>query len=221
MDLRLLSVLMNKKNKNMSKVFGIGFNKTGTTSLQRAMTDLGYKVGLQKKAEILHHHWAKRNFSPIIEYCAKADFFQDIPFSLPFTYIALDIAFPNSKFILTVRDSPEQWYNSLVKFHSTLWGKEDQIPCKEDLINADYVYKGWAWEIQKLVFNIEDSNPYNKNRLIKAYVEHNSAVLEYFRSRTEDLLVLNVGQNNAFKRLSEFLNVISIDRNFPWENKTN
>ena len=84
---------------NSPKIFGIGNNKTGTTSLSKAMSKLGYKVGNQKIAELLHKDWAQRNFTPIIEYCKTAEFFQDVPFSKPFTFIVLDQAFPNSKFI--------------------------------------------------------------------------------------------------------------------------
>lgn len=120
-----LWVLMHRNNP---KIFGIGNNKTGTTSLQKAMFDLGYKIGDQRTAELLHKEWSLRNFKPIVEYCKTAEFFQDIPFSKPFTFVALDQAFPNSKFILTVRDNPEQWYNSLVKFHSKLWGKDGRTP---------------------------------------------------------------------------------------------
>ena len=34
------------------KIFGIGHNKTGTTSLQKAMIDLDYIIGDQRQAEL-------------------------------------------------------------------------------------------------------------------------------------------------------------------------
>ena len=98
------------------KVFGIGRNKTGTTSLKRAMLELGYVVGDQQAGESLLRAWARRDFRRIASYCRTGQFFQDIPFSLPFTFQAMDMLFPGSKFILTVRD-PESWYQSMVKFH--------------------------------------------------------------------------------------------------------
>lgn len=105
------------------KIFCIGKNKTGTTSLKAAMAELQYRVGVQRDAELLIHDWAIRDFRRIVRYCRSAEFFQDVPFSYPYTFIAMDQAFKGSKFILTVRDNPEQWYNSLVKFHSKLFGE--------------------------------------------------------------------------------------------------
>lgn len=209
------------KNSNSGKVFGIGHNKTGTTSLEIAMKNLGYKVGNQRKAEILHHkYWAKRDFKPIIKYCKTADFFQDAPFSHPFTFIALDQAFKHSKFILTVRDSPEQWYESMVKFHGKLWGQNEKVPTKKDLQNATYIYKGRPWDMNRLSFNTPEENPYQKDILIKYYIDYNNSVVEYFRHRPEDLLILNVAATGAYKKLCAFLDKPFIDKEFPWENKT-
>lgn len=205
---------------NKPKIFGIGNNKTGTTSLKSAMQALNYKVGNQRQAEIMHHTWAKRDFQPIVEYCKTAEFFQDFPFSKPFTFIALDQAYPNSKFILTVRSSPEEWYNSLIKFHAKLWGKNGRVPTKEDLKEATYIYKGWAWEVNRYNYNSPENDPYNKEALIKNYLCYNQQVKEYFKHRKNDLLVLNVAQPNAYQELCKFLGKEIIQSNFPWTNKT-
>lgn len=214
---RILEPARIKKNP---KIFGIGNNKTGTTSLKVAMKDLGYKIGEQRPAEQMHHHWARRNFKPIVEFCKTAEFFQDIPFSKPFTFIALDQAFPNSKFILTVRDSPEQWYNSVTKFHAKLWGKNGQIPTKEDLMEAPYIYKGWAWEMTRYQNITPENKPYHKELLMKSYSDYNESVIKYFEHRPEDLLVINLSDNDAYERLCKFLGVKSDKEDFPWENET-
>ncbi len=208
------------QNANKPKVFGIGNNKTGTTSLKNAMQDLGFKVGKQRPAERMHHDWAKRDFEPIVEFCKTAEFFQDIPFSKPFTFIALDQAYPNSKFILTVRDNPEQWYNSLTKFHTKLWGKEGKMPTKEDLKEATYIYKGWAWEMSRYDYETPENEPYNKEILIQSYIDYNRQVKDYFRYRQNDLLILNVSKPTAYQDLCEFLGVKSDKKDFPWANKT-
>lgn len=85
------------------KVFCVGRNKTGTTSIAKALRALGFKVGDQARAETLIEDWARRDFRKIVRYCRTADAFQDVPFSWPHTFEALDQAFPQSKFILTVR----------------------------------------------------------------------------------------------------------------------
>jgi hypothetical protein len=89
-------------------VFCIGRNRTGTTSLQRALQDLGFKLGVQAAAELLLHHWAPREFGPIVRYCKTAQAFQDTPFSLPYTYQIVDYAFPGWKFILSIRDDEDE-----------------------------------------------------------------------------------------------------------------
>jgi hypothetical protein len=110
------------------KIFCIGLNKTGTTSLKKEMALQGFTVGNQRQAELLFDDWVKRDFRRIVRYCRTARFFQDAPFSYPYTFIALDQAFPGSKFILTVRDNAEQWYNSLIRFHGKLWGNGNTPP---------------------------------------------------------------------------------------------
>src|SRR6185436_568161 len=96
----------------------IGLNKTGTTSLEKALYDLGYTIGKQRLGELLLSDYLKRNFLPIVEFCHTAEAFQDVPFSFPYTYVLLDHYFKNAKFILSIRDTPEQWYRSAVNFHS-------------------------------------------------------------------------------------------------------
>src|SRR5690606_20621874 len=138
----------------------------------------------------------------------------------PFTFIALDQYFPNAKFILTVRDSPEQWYNSLVKFHSKLWADGINPPTSEDLKKAKYIYKGFAYKSSKVIFNTPDDDSYNKEILLEYYTNHNYQVMEYFRSKPEKLLVINVSNDNDYIRLCDFLNKKPLYDTFPWENKT-
>ena len=123
-----------------TKVFCIGRNKTGTTSLKTALSDLGYRVGDQRQAEKLIEHWRDRDFGPIIEYCRSAEAFQDVPFSLPFTYVALDQAFPGSKFILSVRD-PDDWYESYIRHQKQVVGTND-VSTPEELKAHPYVWEG-------------------------------------------------------------------------------
>lgn len=202
------------------KIFGIGLNKTGTTSLKVAMDELGFIVGHQRTGEKLMEDWIKRNFKPVVKYCKTAQFFQDAPFSKPYTYVVLDHEFPNSKFILTVRDSAEQWYNSLTKFHAKKWGKDGRLPTKEDLKQASYIEKGWAWKMNRISYNTPESDPYKKDVLIKFYEDYNTSVKEYFRHRSYDLLVINVAQDGAYKELCDFLECEPVRDEFPWKNKT-
>lgn len=205
---------------NKQKVFCIGFNKTGTTSLEKAMRDLGFIVGDQREAELLFDDWIKRDYRKLIKYCKTAVFFQDSPFSHPYTFIAIDQAFPGSKFILTVRDNADQWYDSLIRYHSKLWGKGKIPPTSEDLKNARYIYKGRPYHTRIHTNNVTEEVPYDKRVLIDNYNMHIKNVKDYFRFRHSDLLVLNVAEPNAYKKLTTFLNIQTDKTEFPWENKT-
>ena len=50
-------------NNKKPKIFCIGHNKTGTTSLTKAIKDLGFIVGNQREAELMFDDWLKRDFS--------------------------------------------------------------------------------------------------------------------------------------------------------------
>lgn len=214
------SKLIEIRIRNNTKYFCIGRNKTGTTSLHKAFEELGFIVGYQLEAELLMDDYFKNNYKRIIEYCKKAEVFQDVPFSMQDTYKILDKEFPNSKFILTIRDNSNQWYNSLTKFHAKFFGNGN-IPTWEDLKNGEHVYKGW---IYKNILNqyglTEKDNPYEKDVLISHYEKYNQDVLNYFKDRPNDLLVINLSEKFSYLKFCNFIGVVPKRDTFPWENKT-
>jgi len=216
---RLMAFYSSVRVKGKPKIFCIGMNKTGTTSLEKAFKDLGFVVGDQKTAERLLHAYQKKDFDSIVNYCHTAQVFQDFPFSFPETYKYLDKAFPNARFILSVRDTPGQWYNSVLKFHTKLFAKGVK-PTVEDLKNAKYVWIGWTWETMKLLYGLnDDSEPYDKEQLIGSYTRYNNEVMKYFEGR-DNFLLINLSEEGAYRKFCSFLNITSKYDNFPWENKT-
>ena len=201
------------------KIFCIGRNKTGTVSLTKALRDLGIIVAEQKPVELLIHDWERRDFRKIVSFCRTAQAFQDIPFSLPFTFQHLDLCFPGSKFILTIRDNPDQWYSSLINFHSKLFGC-GKIPDYDDLKNATYVYPGWILEANRAIYQTPADDLYNREILINHYNFHNQSVMEYFRHRPNDLLVINLAEKGAYAKFCEFIGKPCTREEFPWENRT-
>ena len=201
--------------KQKQKVFCIGYNKTGTTTLEKVLKDFGYAMGNQIQGELLIDDWYQRNFKSIIKFCKSAEAFQDIPFSLPFTFIMLDQHFKDAKFILSERDSPEQWYHSLTTFHSKLWSDGKLLPNCEELKAVTYRYKGYVYNSFKLLYNTKDEALYKKEVFINAYKQHNYLVKEYFRSRPEKLLVINVSRKNDYFKLCDFLEKEPISDDFP------
>lgn len=187
-----------------SKIFCIGFNKTGTTSLEAALSAMGYSLGQVPEGEILIDAWSRRDFQPIIDFCQSAEAFQDVPFSLEFTFAALDQAFPGSRFILTVRGNAQEWYRSLTRFHSKIVGK-GRLPKQEDLQSFNYRHPGWLLKWHQLVFGVDDKTLYDEHIYISCYQRHIDSVRSYFKHRPKDLLVLNVAHDRSMADLYEFL----------------
>lgn len=209
------------RSRNKTKVFCIGRNKTGTTSLKQALENEGYILGNQRVFENLGAEFRNNDYDEILYQCTLAEAFQDFPFSYPSMYKTVDKKFANSKFILTVRNSPDQWYRSLTNFHSKLFGKEGNLPTVNDLQNAKYISKGWIWENFKYLYNIsETDDPYDYNRLTQHYINYNNEVKTYFKDRPSDLLILNLTEERAYEKFCKFLDISSEYSSFPWENKT-
>jgi hypothetical protein len=201
------------------KVFCIGLNKTGTTSIELALKDFGYTLGIQMEAELLMDDWAVRDFRRIIQYCETANAFQDVPFSLDFTYPILDYAFPGSKFILTVRNNADEWYESLVRFHAQIMGVTGR-PTAEDLRKFTYRGEGWLLRQQKNIFGANESMLYDEDIYKTYYTNHNDQILEYFKSRPNDLLVLNLANTDSMERLCNFLEIKYEGQKMPHLNKS-
>jgi hypothetical protein len=190
--------------RKKTKVFCIGQNKTGTTTVESILKSLGYKMGNQAKGEMLTKEWAVRDFKNIVKLSKTADAFQDVPFSLDFTYEVLDYVFPRSKFILTVRNDKNEWFNSMTRFHSKIVGK-DRLPTAEDLKEFGYRYKGFIWDAMHLIYGIDEKSVYDYKIYTDQYEMHNHRIKEYFKYRSNDLLVLNVSEDNAMEKLYAFL----------------
>lgn len=209
------------RTPHTGKIFCIGCNKTGTTSIGVALESLGYRLGDQQTAERFVDDWARRDFNQLVEYCDSADAFQDVPFSLADTYKTLDRAFPGSKFVLTVRDSADQWFDSMTRFHTKLLAK-GRLPTADDLREFQYNEPGWMWKAHQLIFlpDADEALLYNRPHYKRQYEAHNRAVKAYFRWRPADLLVLNLRRHEAMDSLCRFLGFERGERVMPHLNKS-
>ena len=188
------------------KIFGIGFHKTGTTSLATALRILGYDT----------IHGDPRNKSPYgdegrtlikmidagnyqLPTIKKYEAFTDNPyFSI---WKELDQNYLGSKFILTIRDD-QQWLQSCLKFYA---GRRIR-PMRT------WMFKEYA----------DPSLSETARRTwIEKYQQHNQDIKNYFRSRPSDLLILDVSQGNTWNLLCSFLNKpIPAEIPFPKKNSS-
>ncbi len=203
------------------KVFCIGLNKTGTTSWAQAMTDLGYRVGNERAAEIFFDDWTQKKYARILRFCNSAQAFQDVPFSLPQMHVILHQRFPDSRFILTVRDCAQQWYQSVTRFHAKAWSARGHCPpTPRDLENAEYIYKGWPAAFCRQVFKTPPEDPYKRDILLQFYNDYTGSICDYFSRYPDSFLQINVAAPGALKTMCGFLDTPYPGGEFPWKNRT-
>jgi hypothetical protein len=92
------------------KVFGVGLNKTGTSSLGRALRRLGYRH--LSHTPRLTRALARGDLAPINEAADEHDSFEDWPW--PLVWREMDARYGDrARFVLTRRGSAERWVESL------------------------------------------------------------------------------------------------------------
>jgi hypothetical protein len=165
-----------------SKVFCIGFQKTGTSSLRDALRTLGYRVtgvfGRNVKLADLRRRYVEMG----LQIANEHDAVEDMPWPLMFR--ELDAAFPDSKFILTHRRT-DRWFRSIAKHF------------------GDNPY-----HLQQLTYGEDAPAPVgHEARYRQVYDAHNAAVMAHFAGRPHDLLVMRLEDGDGWGKLCPFLGI--------------
>lgn len=114
-----------RKPTYTGKVFCIGYNKTGTTTLGKSFEMPGYRNSSYNR-KVYHQYYKNNQIDKVLDYAARFDSLDDLPWLKQDMIPVLDKAFPNSKFIYLTRDE-EAWKKSLYNWRSQLSGKEPDI----------------------------------------------------------------------------------------------
>ena len=69
--------------------------------------------------------------------------------------------------------------------------------------------------------NVYGTERFQRESFRNAYEEHRAAVIEHFREKGRDLLVINICAGEGWERLCDFLDVPVPDMPFPHENVGN
>lgn len=207
------------QHTSAKKIFCIGLNKTGTTSLKAFMEMHGFETGDQAKAERLIKPYRRKEYQAIYDYCESGEFFQDLPFSIPGIAEVLLKNYPDAKFILTARSSADAWYKSLISFHKKLFGENQRVPTKGDLQKADYRYRGFAWEANRLLYPSPEDDPYREDILKAVYEDHLKETRRLF-SESENYLEIDIESEDSVAKLAPFLQIAPKVQHMPWKNKT-
>jgi hypothetical protein len=176
------------------KVFGIGFQKTGTSTLGVILHRLGYRTAsyhefrnLLGRKSLTMADIEKQALEIMQDYDAA----KDTPW--PLLYKSLDKAFPGSKFILVTRTT-DAWIRSAVKdfgdtpnaIHNAIYG----VPCP---VGHEDVW-------------------------VERYERHNREVKEYFDDRPDDFLLLRLEDGVTFEAVCDFLGEPRVGRGAPRAN---
>lgn len=181
--------------REFNKIFCIGMNKTGTTSLHHAFISLGIpslhgspdgikpdtiKPRMAKRMTGYFNDRLKRGVRNPLGVFDVFSAFGDLRSFIDYYYL-LDKEYPESLFIYTDRDDKE-WVESR----------------RNHLKLSDYDSKDRAWLAEKH--------------------EHKEGVLRYFEGRADDLLVIDICAGDGFNKLCPFLELPTIEEAFPKKN---
>ncbi len=185
------------------KVFGIGFYKTGTTSLYEALRILGYHAvngdtpgsypGADDGATLVRQIDAGDFRLPTFE---MFDAFTDNPYFR--IWREIHAMYPDARYILTVRDD-EPWIASCTGFY-----RNRRIrPMR-------------AWMFGSHADPSRDEQ--SRQAWLAAYRAHNQAVREYFSSRPGQFLEFDATRERGWDRLCAFLQAPVPARPWPHAN---
>ncbi len=179
-----------------SKVFGIGLNKTGTTTLSKCLIELGYNH-MSARRDLLKD-WFNGDFEQLFQVCDEYDSFDDWPYSLAYKELFYRYG-DTGRYILTIRSLPETWLRSL-KNHSLQTNPVEH--CR--LLAYGYNYPH-GFERQHINF----------------YEKHTSDVIAFFQKNdaVHLLKVICWEKGDDWQSLCSFLNKHVPKMEFPHSNK--
>ncbi len=180
----------------MTKVFGVGWAKTGTTTLGKCFEILGYdhqSLELELVKDI-----AAGDLSRIMALAETKETFEDWPWAL--LYKELDQAFPGSRFVLTKR-KPGSWIRSYANM----------------LANQGHASPEMN-ETRRALYGLPFPGV-SEAQLLARYEQHNAEVEACFQERPDDLLVVDWEETDEWKVLCAFLGRDVPDQPFPRANE--
>tara|TARA_R110002073_G_scaffold289878_8_gene454800 strand:+ start:10830 stop:12257 length:1428 start_codon:yes stop_codon:yes gene_type:complete len=173
------------------KVFGLGLSRTGTRSLTGALQVLGWDTSHYPIDEDTYTELANGQYDlTLLKYYDGLTDITTIPY-----YQQFDKMYPGSKFILTVRDK-ESWLRSCQNhwFNRPAFKQTDD-PDEETHLLVRQLLRAAVYGCYNYV----------PERFSWVYDRHVRDVMEYFKDRPNDLLVIDICNGEGFDKLAPFL----------------
>lgn len=175
-------------------VFGIGLSRTGTKSLHTALRTLGYRSD-----HFSTHLLRFRGDTVTLDFDGVAAYEALTDITAAFFFRELAARFPRAKFVLTLRDV-DGWLRSCERHFST----DKQVP--QTLLRLRALLYG--------------TTVYDPERFRTVYLRHVTAVRQFFVSRPNDLLEVDICGGTEWHPLCDFLGQPVPDERFPWMNNS-
>lgn len=183
-----------------TKVFGIGYPKTGTTTLGYALRKLGYKhqsYNMELAAQV-----RQGDYKGAIALTRSYESFDDWPWFL--MYQALDQTYPNAKFVLTRRRDSQHYVDSLHRHR-----------VRQGVYEKGFEAPSWWEDVFGYAPTFWDADKFKSE-----YDAHNKSVTEHFKDRPDKLLVVSWEEGSGWRELCQFLGRRTPQEPFPHLNKT-
>lgn len=107
------------------KVFCIGYNKTGTTSVGKALQMLGYDHSSFNRT-VWRRYYRNGNIKKVLDYTARYESFDDLPWLKEDMIPILDETFADSKFVYLERDEAS-WKDSYARWTRYVSGIDPEV----------------------------------------------------------------------------------------------
>jgi sulfotransferase family protein len=196
------------------KVFCIGAHKTGTTSMESALTMLGLRVcpaHVWWQNPALQTDFYRGEYGPVFDVIERFDAFQDSPFNHSNFYEVLYRAYPDAKFIFTMRDT-DNWVGSRKRWRAILI---------EKFLTTDKQLEQAARLFLEQEYGQSDYRTIDEEADRSVYERRNRRVLDFFTDPARPLLTLDLEQEDRpWQKLCAFLGLPVPDQRFPHANRT-
>ncbi|MFN3548524.1 MAG: sulfotransferase [Mesorhizobium sp.] len=184
-------------------VFVIGLSKTGTTSLDNALSLMGFSSA----------HWLNPHTGDLL--CERdARFFEALSdTTIAMRFRELHELYPKARFIYTKRPL-ESWKTSLMNHFQRENGQNSLDGLRERFGNKDLIrhgrpYHDMMWQLYLRFPSLDE-----------AYLAHEEAVRSFFTGdRRSQLLEMDIFSGDGWKQLAAFVQRPEPNEPFPWSNK--
>lgn len=203
------------------KVFCIGRNKTGTTTMKKVLSHYGYRVAPQQEGERLIFDLDFEPGPRFWDWVDRYEAFQDAPFSWTEFVPAILERYPDAKFILTVRE-PDSWFDSLRNHHFSHFGVSEmatKAEIRSRMQANEYVAPGYLYAGHLRQFgHPSDDQLYDRAHYIHNLEYHNALVRKTIPQN--QLLEIDITKQTDTSAICAFLGIPKIFvRPIFWANR--